>query len=194
MPEIRVEFKDQKRKILSDGVNTPLVLVTTRLEMQVRVIGFPTPLECWIDTGSPLTLVSKKVWNHETVLPRIEWILFPPGATTLRLPELTLAGRSYVYRLGRLSMEAFDSTGATLPAVPVTAQFLEDEDQPNRPALKPALLVGLLNGIIEGRYLVIKPDSLKREAWLTDVRPAPSPASPTSPLPSREPVANPTPP
>jgi hypothetical protein len=127
-----------------------------------------------IDTGAPLCVISRKVWNQPAVADHIEWLAYPPGAPSGNLPKLHITGRTYPFRLGRLPMEVFDLSGVSLPEVPVVAQLLEDVPASNRPPLRVELVLGLTHGVLDERYLVVRPaaDPGRREAWLQEERPA----------------------
>lgn len=173
MPKIRLEFIIQKRLVLSDGVHSPLEVTTTRLGAWVRVGKDHVLRRAIIDTGAPLTIVSKSLWALPDIHEQVEWLLFRPGATSLALPTLTLSGQMYPYRVGRLPLQPYDANGASLPPVTMTAQFLEDSPLSNRSSSSVEIILGLIHSILDNHYLVVKSSSGdgKHEAWLTDDRP-----------------------
>ncbi|HEV3385823.1 MAG TPA: hypothetical protein VG097_13485 [Gemmata sp.] len=173
MPTIRLDYSIHKKLILSDGVNRPLEIAKTRLQMRVLLANHPKPLNAIIDTGTPYSIVSKQLWDSPGIHDQIEWLLFPPGVKTLALPTLTLGGKVYPYRLGRLRMQPCDVSGEAWNAVSPTCQLLEDEQLPNQPSFTPQILIGLTDSLLDQLYLVVKPSSFdgRHEAWLTDERP-----------------------
>jgi hypothetical protein len=176
MPKIRLRFTLHKRLMLSDGVNPPVEIAKIRLEAGVRIAQFPMAQSAVIDTGAPLSLVSKQLWDLVGIRDHIEWILFPPGVQILSLPTLTIGGRTYAYRLGRLIVQPFDSTGQSLNTVKLMCQLVEDDPIPNRPSLSPKIIIGLKHGLFDKNYLVVKTSNQdgQDESWLTDELPTAS--------------------
>jgi hypothetical protein len=98
-----------------------------------------------LDTGAPVTVIPKRVWQR-----------FEPSITRLRVADerpLTgsAGGRRFTYFLGRVSMGVADLFGRRLRAVPVLAQFREDDIPEGEP--RAAVLLGVAGGILEGRTL-----------------------------------------
>ncbi|HKI34706.1 MAG TPA: hypothetical protein VKA46_22810 [Gemmataceae bacterium] len=98
-----------------------------------------------LDTGAPLSVFPKRVWQR-----------FEPAITRLRVAdERPLAGsaggRRFTYFLGRVSVAVTDLFGRRLRAVPVLAQFREDDIPEGEP--RAAVPLGLGDGILEGRAL-----------------------------------------
>jgi hypothetical protein len=98
-----------------------------------------------LDTGAPLTVIPKRVWqDFPSEIARLQVVGRPP-------PVARVGGRQFPYFFGRVWMSAFDLFGHRLPAVPVLAQFREDDIPPEEP--QPPILLGLWGGILEGRSL-----------------------------------------
>jgi hypothetical protein len=153
--------------MLSDGVNPPLTLEQTRLEVRVQL---PSSIirTAIIDTGAPCSIMSKSLWSLSDVLDQIEWLLFRPGvATPLSLPDLRVGGKQYHYRVGCISLKPCEASGASLPAITTTCKFLEDDPQS---PLNPQFIIGLTKSVFNDRYLIVKPSTISGEeqAWITD--------------------------
>jgi hypothetical protein len=98
-----------------------------------------------LDTGSPLTVFPKWAWRE-----------FASQVVRLQLvgeqaPVGRAGGRQFRYFLGRVWVGAFDPFDRRLPAVPVLAQFREDDIPAGEP--RPPILLGLWGGILDGRTL-----------------------------------------
>ncbi len=88
-----------------------------------------------LDTGAPITTFPKRSWE-----------LFASEISRVQLAEdrpLTgaIGGHRFGYFLGRVWVGAIDLWGRRLPAVPVLAQFREDEIPEDEP--QPPILLGL---------------------------------------------------
>jgi hypothetical protein len=167
MPRIRLEFPSSKKLVLSDGVNPPLTLDQTRLEVRVQLPGSIIRTAI-IDTGAPFTIMSKSLWSLSEILDQIEWLLFRPGEmSTLSLPDLRVGGKQYLYRVGCISLTPCDVNGSSLPAIATTCKFLEDDPQS---PLSPQFIIGLTKSLINDRYLIVKPSTISglEQAWITD--------------------------
>jgi hypothetical protein len=110
--------------------------------------------EAIIDTGAPFTVFPRHLWQFfEPMIVRLkldpdELAERPEGQRT---PMGLLSGRHYPYFLGWVWVGAFDDWGRRMPAVPVLAQFREDQPLPTEP--QPPLLLGFWGGILDGRRL-----------------------------------------
>jgi hypothetical protein len=98
-----------------------------------------------LDTGAPLSIFPKQRWqSFASEIVRLPFV----GE---RAPVGRVGGRQFSYFLGRVWINCTDPFERHLPAVPVLAQFRED-DIPAGERLPPILL-GLSGGILEGRTL-----------------------------------------
>jgi hypothetical protein len=98
-----------------------------------------------VDTGAPVTVFPKRVWER-----------FQPAITRFRGADErpfsgSAGGRHFTYFVGRVSVAVADLFGRRLRAVPVLAQFREDDIPEGQP--RAAVLLGLAGGILEGRTL-----------------------------------------
>lgn len=128
-----------------------------RLGLQTRQIA-----ESIIDTGAPLTVFPRKVWQR--FASEIEWLSLPAAQATVSwLTNLRgrTGGRSRC-RIGRMWVEAFDLERPQrfLPALRIVAQFEEKEFPDER------IITGLYGGILQGRRLILEPDL--RQAWIEE--------------------------
>jgi hypothetical protein len=85
------------------------------------LLGKEAPLPAILDTGATISVFPRRVWQRH-----------PAEINRVRVPEGTLlrgasGGRRYGYFLGRVWVGAIDLWGRRLPAVPVLAQFREDD-------------------------------------------------------------------
>jgi len=90
------------------------------------------------------------------VFPKHAWVTFANQIVRLRpaadgLPIGRAGGRQFAFFLGRTWVGCTDPFGRHLPAVPVLAQFREDDIPAGEPL--PPMLLGLWGGILEGRTL-----------------------------------------
>jgi hypothetical protein len=109
-----------------------------------------------LDTGAPITTFPKRSWQ-----------LFASEISRVQLAEdraLTgaIGGRRFGYFLGRVWVGAVDLWGRRLPAVPVLAQFREDDIPEEEP--QPPILLGLWGGLLEGRSLTRWPITERYDA------------------------------
>jgi hypothetical protein len=104
-------------------------------------IQFPAVL----NTGAPLTVIPKYYWrDFPSEISRLQIVSGPT-------PVASVGGRQFSYFFGRVWMSGFDPFGHRLSAVPVLAQFREDDIPPSEP--QPPILLGLWDGILDGRSL-----------------------------------------
>jgi hypothetical protein len=112
----------------------------------------PRPLrDAWIDTGSYLTTIPQLFWDVPSLRGQIDWL--QPAAGAPALPRLRLAGGSYGFRLGRIWMTALDLPAGQQLRSHVIAKFLL------APSPLRAVLIGLRHSLLDGRRLVLEPDS-----------------------------------
>jgi hypothetical protein len=123
-----------------------------------------------VDTGAPTTVFPFLLWQRFQA--DVRWSPFVDGSAS---KLATLAGRSFRYRLGVVSVRLLGETQEpTLPPVDVVAQFEQLDPLNETPLDLKHTLVGLQLGPLEGRYLVVGPrrDLAERcEAWIADERP-----------------------
>jgi hypothetical protein len=98
-----------------------------------------------LDTGAPVSVFPKHVWRQ-----------FEAAITRFRVaderPLVGSAGdRRFTYFLGRVWVAVTDLFDRRLPAVPVLAQFREDDIPPGES--RAAILLGLGGGLLERRVL-----------------------------------------
>jgi hypothetical protein len=106
--------------------------------------------ECVVDTGSFLTIIPEKIWRY-----------FLPGVVA-RLPFhpsfpahhriLTIAGGTFPYELGELTIPLRDQSGGALDVTAV-AKLTHDRGSLNIP-----LMLGLRGGVLDGRRFHADPD------------------------------------
>jgi len=123
-----------------------------------------------IDTGAPTAVFPYVVWQR---FPSdIRWF---PFADNSAMKLATLAGRSFRYRLGSVTVRLFGRDDLPpLPPIEVVAQFEQLDPMNPHPLEAKHLIVGLQLGPLEGRFLVVGPRHTlaeRCEAWLTDERP-----------------------
>ncbi|HEX5269535.1 MAG TPA: hypothetical protein VFW33_03560 [Gemmataceae bacterium] len=91
-----------------------------------------------------------------SVFPKRVWQEFEPAITRLRAADErplvgSVGGRHFTYFLGRLPVAVTDLFNRRLRAVPVLAQFREDDIPEGEP--RAPVLLGLEGGVLEGRAL-----------------------------------------
>lgn len=166
MARIRIYVRQSLRTpaetiFIAHGVS--LTVPFLRLNTMLRVgLQARQAVESIIDTGAPLTVFPRKVWQR--IASEIEWLPLPAAQAAVSwLTNLTgrTGGRSRC-RIGRVWVEACDlgRPQRFLPAVRVLAQFEEKEFPDER------VITGLYGGILEGRWLVL--ESNLRQAWLEE--------------------------
>lgn len=123
-----------------------------------------------MDTGAPTTVLPQKVWKRFPA--DVRWLPFADGTS---MKSATLAGRSFRYRLGVVSVGLFGRDEAlALPPVDALAQFEQYDPMNPQPLEAKHLIVGLQFGPLEGRFLVVGPRHTlaeRAEVWVTDERP-----------------------
>jgi hypothetical protein len=166
LARIRVYVQQSLRtdpETVVDASGSTIVIPFLRVFTLLR-IGRRTPqiFDGIIDTGAPLSVFPRLSWKH--FASEVEWLMIPPE----RLSSSWLAnlrgrtgGRSRC-RIGRVFAQVFDLEKGRhcLPSVPILAHFEEvvtDEDR---------IILGLHAGILEGRHLILEPDS--RQAWIEE--------------------------
>jgi hypothetical protein len=142
-----------------------------RLAAYVRLVGlvragrlgtqitFP---DCVVDTGAYLSIVPQDIWQE--FLPGVVTPLpFHPGVP-VQHRQLTVAGGTFPFDLGEMTLPLYDRYGGHL-AVTVVAKFTRDGG-----ALKIPLTLGLRGGVIDGRVLRAYPDPAAAfgQAWVLE--------------------------
>jgi hypothetical protein len=148
-----------------DGTNT--AVANLRVCCRLFVARHPKRFTAVVDTGAPTAVFPHAVWKRFPA--DVRWLPFADGSA--RKPA-TLAGRSFQYRFGVVSVRFFGREASPeLPPVEVMGQF-EQFDPMNPHPLEPKhLIVGLQYGPLEGRFLVVGPRHAlpeRAEAWVTD--------------------------
>lgn len=106
--------------------------------------------DCVVDTGSFLTIIPEMIWRH--FRPGvITWLPFAPG-TPPGLRRVTIAGGTFLYDLGEITLSLQDPDGGALDAT-VVAKFTRDGGALNIP-----FTLGLRGGVLDGRHLTADPD------------------------------------
>ena len=104
------------------------------------------PVNAWLDTGSPLTIIPEEHWSEFE--PSVTWVDAAGEGISCRL-----AGATHLCRRGRVDLSVASSESAVvLPPTPVLVLCARDGG-----TLKQAL-VGLAGGVLAGRRLVVEPD------------------------------------
>jgi hypothetical protein len=109
------------------------------------------PIGALIDTGAPLSIIPKDVWQElfeEQQIPHV-------GVGGDDPPSSELGGCRYTWFLGRIEVAALDRWGWVLPAVPVIAKFQRSQDSESLPRWM--TVVGLEGGFFDGRELTRRP-------------------------------------
>ncbi len=118
----------------------------------------PILRDALIDTGAALSVFPEREWRKWEE--RVEWLAWAGQNVGGAVPRVRVLGGNYPYRVGRVSVAAFDVDGRRLPPVPVVGQFAEDGGSLSR------ILVGLHGSILDGRRLVV--DATAGQAWLRE--------------------------
>jgi hypothetical protein len=153
---LRLVTQAERGPTFDDGVNPSFALPQWRVRAWVRLGGGLTNWVSLVDTGAPVSLVSKGVWEQLRRQGRIEWVSHAPGVQDDpgRMPRVSVLGARYPYRLGRIDVELTDLGAIDLPAVRVLAQFIEDGPATGG-RLPDVIVLGLGFGAFAGRSLVI---------------------------------------
>ncbi len=143
-----VQFRDEQ------GRERTLPLLRLRLAVHIGKDS-PSPRtrrqarKAILDTGAPLSVFPKHQWQRfASEIVRLPFV----GERT---PVGRVGGREFSYFLGRVWVSCTDPFERHLPAVPVLAQFREDDIPAGEPL--PPILLGLYGGILEGRTLPRRP-------------------------------------
>lgn len=142
-----------------------------RLIAYVRLVGlvrtgpdgeraaFP---DCVVDTGAYLSIVPQDVWQE--FLPGVVTPLPFHPSMPAHLRSLTIAGGTFPYDLGELTIPLRDPSGSHLD-VRVVAKFTRDGGRLNIP-----LTLGLSGGVLDGRVLRAYPDPATAfgQAWVLE--------------------------
>ena len=176
MPRVPVQVQATAAVTVDDGANPPITLGQQRLAVWVKLGGENQVRQVIIDTGAPVTFIPNRLWVRYSVAGWIRWRCHPPDSFTRdRLPTFQVLGGRYPYRLGYITVQPVGLTaGVELPAVEILAQFLEDRPiaATDPPELPPLIVLGMEQGILRGRYLVVGQDENQfGRAWLTDEEP-----------------------
>lgn len=176
MPRVPIQVDAASSKTIDDGVNSPVTVREFRLHLWAYVAGLGTIRQCVVDTGAFLSFFTKDAWALFHAKGRVAWRCHAPERTPRhQLPTFRVLGGSYRYRLGVISVQPVGLTpGVELPATDVLAQFLEDhpEVDGDPPKLRSLSVLGLHQGILRGRHLVVGQGANDTgRAWLTDDEP-----------------------
>lgn len=166
MARIRVYVQESLRTApatVVEASGTSIVLPFLRLFVLLRIGRRKRRIaDGIIDTGAPLSVFPRLTWKHFAA--EIEWLTIPPERL-LRSWAANLrgwTGGKSQCRIGRVFLEAFDGEKGhhVLPGTRILAQFEEEE------TLEDRVILGLHEGILEGRRLILEPDS--RQAWIEE--------------------------
>jgi hypothetical protein len=118
---------------------------------------------CIVDTGSYLSVISEELWNR--FIPGFAKPLTFAASMHPMLKTLTIAGGTYPYTLGELSIQLEDRKG-TLMNVTIIAKLTQDGGRFPIP-----LTLGLRGGFLDGRRLLAEPDPSARfgQKWTLEV-------------------------
>jgi hypothetical protein len=118
---------------------------------------------CTLDTGSHLATIPEYI--HSCLLPGVVDPLPFDASMPRSMRVISVAGGTFPYWLGRISLKLVDRDGGELD-VNLIAQFVED-----RGALDHLpLILGLRGGLLEGRMLTAKPDASSPfgQSWILE--------------------------
>lgn len=107
-------------------------------------------MKCIVDTGAPLTIVPQDIWQH--LRPGVVTPLAFDPSMPVHHRVLSIAGGTYPYTLGELTVPLVDRSGGSMP-VRVLAELVQDAG-----ALDIPILLGLRGGLFDGRRVVAEPD------------------------------------
>jgi len=146
-----------------------------RLLVKVRLGTRADTLDAVLDTGAPLSILSKDLWETCDQSGDISWVQYPPSESIPKGTSVSLMGGLYPYRLGLIEVTPIDNEGKQLLKREVLVQCLEANIHPTanaRPVINLAIM-GLTHGICDRRYLVVNSSPLNEAgtAWLQDERP-----------------------
>src|SRR5947209_1036899 len=98
-----------------------------------------------VDTGAALSVIPERSWDHpDFPVEQVRWLTGPPGG----LPPLSIAGGTYRYRLGVISIQPYqDDLKAWLSPTDTICQFTDDGGRLAN------IVLGLRHGILHGRRL-----------------------------------------
>lgn len=163
---------------VDDGSGTPTDLTSFRVFAKIEIAGWVWTVDALLDTGAPVTILSKAAWLRTQNAGAIRWLQYDPARfpDPGRLPTTPILGANYPYRLGVLPVVLREPPPSPnrLGPVDVTAYFLEDYPPTAAvPALKYPIILGLGQGVMADRFLVCGPGGRTgaAEAWVQDGRP-----------------------
>jgi hypothetical protein len=178
MPRVQLAVKRDHGVRFDDRINTAVDVEAYRIYAELEFGQPPMRLRAVIDTGAPISILSKIAWQPLASLGLIRWLSYSPALVpTSELKTVPLLAKQYPFRIGVIPAVLCDaSPGAgRLARVDVLVQCLEDwPPTPAAPGLfEYPIVLGLRSGVLEGRYLVFGTDRRTGvpEAWVQEERP-----------------------
>ena len=175
MPSISIRFEAIRPIPLAAPLHAIGDIWVRRLIVSLWIGTRTRRLDAVLDTGAPLSILSKDIWESCERSSDFTWVQYPPPEPIPKGISVNLMGCVYPYRLGLIAVTPFDDYGKRLQVRQVLVQCLEDNIHPS-PNVRSAVnlaIMGLTHGICDRRYLVVNSSPLNEAgtAWLQDERP-----------------------
>ena len=157
MPQLRLTTLPLDPVPVKTPDGSGLIIPRPQFRCLVRLPNTLMPRDAIIDTGSPLSLFPRGIWDKFQEGRDFEWLPFQLGY--IPIPS-RIAGWSFSYRMARMlqKMSLFDMQSELLRES-IIAQFAEG-NPPAPPGSKrpPYIVLGLWGGVLEDTNLRIQTD------------------------------------
>lgn len=162
MSDVRLVCQNDGAIPLQSGV---ILLPQWRIRAWIRLGGEIPLRQAIVDTGAPVTVLSKSVWEPFHKKGVIRWVTRAPGSRgpTQTLSRVAVHGSRFPFHLGRISVQFAElSRPNALRPVEVLAQCLEDLPSATaaQTSVRRLLILGLAGGVFPTRELSVRFNSV----------------------------------